>query len=116
MKLPSLSRCILLLSLLSCTWIATVAHAADALRGQSRYLPICSRCHGAQPDHRAINGANNPDVIAFAINSVSGMGFLSSLLTRQDVEDIAAYIGTPALNQNVLTVGRLSVGEGLVTS
>ena len=116
MKPSSLRRCILVLALLGCTGIATVASAADAIRGQSRYLPICSGCHGAQPDDRAINGANNPDVIASAINSVSGMGFLSSQLTRQDVEDIAAYIGTPALNQNVLTVGRLSVGEGLVSS
>ncbi|MFN7220796.1 MAG: InlB B-repeat-containing protein [Burkholderiales bacterium] len=44
------------------------------------------------------------------------MGFLTALLTRRDIENIAAYIGNTSLSQNVLTVGLQGNGRGLVTS
>ena len=90
--------------------------AGDPIAGQTKYLTHCATCHSAPPDYRAIRAANNPDELALAINAVSGMGFLNSLLTRQDIDNIAAYIGTPTISQNVLTIGRSGGGAGSVTA
>ncbi len=106
-----------LLFLLSCI---PTAHAqtniGNAVDGQARYMRLCSRCHGPTPDHRSINGANSPDTIRFAANSVSGMGFLVALLTAKDYDDIAAYIGDAALRVNVVTVAPTGNGTGFITS
>jgi len=102
---------------LACLFTCMLATAAgDPVAGQTKYLANCTTCHSAPPDYRAVRAANNPDELALAINAVSGMGFLNALLTRQDIENIAVYIGTPSISQNVLTVGRSGGGSGSVAS
>lgn len=89
---------------------------ADPVAGRERYQLLCQACHGSPPDQRAQLAANNADSLSSAINQVSSMGFLTALLTRRDIENIAAYIGNTSLSQNVLTVGLQGNGRGLVTS
>jgi hypothetical protein len=89
---------------------------ADPVAGRERYELLCQACHGSPPDQRAQLAANNADSLSSAINQVSSMGFLTALLTRRDIENIAAYIGNTSLSQNVLTVGLQGSGRGLVTS
>lgn len=102
---------------LACLFTCMLATAAgNPVAGQTKYLANCATCHSAPPDYRAVRAANNPDELALAINAVSGMGFLNALLTRQDIENIAVYIGTPSISQNVLTVGRSGGGSGSVSS
>jgi hypothetical protein len=97
--------------------VAQEAYAqADALQGRVRYLALCSTCHGVPPDHRATLGANNPDSVSSALASVSPMRFLGSLVTRQDINNIAAYLGDLNLNQNVLGVAKIGGGAGFVQS
>ncbi len=108
-----LSKLFALSFLLVC---ALATAAADSIAGQTKYLTNCATCHSAPPDYRAIRAANNPDELALALNAVSGMGFLSALLNRQDIENIAAYIGAPSISQNVLTIGQSGAGAGTVTA
>ena len=100
----------------SALFATAVLSAGDPITGQAKYLANCATCHSAPPDFRAIRAANNPDELALAIDAVSGMGFLNALLNRQDIENIAAYIGTPSISQNVLTIGRSGAGAGVVTA
>jgi hypothetical protein len=88
----------------------------DPSAGRATYQRLCQSCHSAPPDHRAMLAANNVDSLTTALNQVSGMGFLNALLTRSDIENMAAYIGIPALSQNVLTVASRGEGRGFVTS
>ena len=92
------------------------AFAANAIDGQARYLNLCAGCHSATPDHRAKYAANNPEFLKLAVNTVSGMGFLQRLLTTQDYDNIAAYIGDTTLNENVLSVALRGNGTGLIVS
>jgi hypothetical protein len=90
--------------------------AGNALDGQARFLRFCTRCHGVPPDHRAMNGANRPDVIRLAANNAPGMGFLIALLTSKDYDDLAAFIADKALSSNVVTVAATGDGTGFITS
>ncbi len=117
------SRASWTLCLLSAALLAAFSPSAsaqsspgDPAAGRERYQTLCQACHGSPPDQRAQLAANNPDSLSSALNQVSGMGFLSALLTRRDIENIAAYIGATSLSQNVLTVGLQGNGRGLVTS
>ena len=95
---------------------ALPSYAANALVGQARYLALCAGCHSATPDHRAKLAANEPDFLRLAVNTVSGMGFLQALLSRNDYDDIAAYIGDTKLNSNVLTVAARGAGVGRIVT
>ncbi len=112
---PLCSFVIALCALLSTTATAQTP-AADPVAGRERYQLLCQACHGSPPDQRAQLAANNADSLSSAVNQVSSMGFLTALLTRRDIENIAAYIGNTSLSQNVLTVGLQGNGRGLVTS
>lgn len=90
--------------------------AGSAVDGQARYMRLCSRCHTASPDYRAIRAANSPDTLRLAANSVSGMGFLLTLLTASDYDNIAAFIGNEALRENVVTVAPAGAGQGFISS
>lgn len=54
-------------------------------------------CHGPDPSenrHGFLKAANNPAAIAAAIQSVPAMAVLTGRLTQQQLEDIAAYLGS----------------------
>ena len=83
------------------------AAAQDALRGKRLYLdtarvtgaPVsCVDCHRALPPGLFGIGsaANNPAIIANALNSIPQMAPLRGRLTAADIADVAAYIGNPA--------------------
>ncbi len=100
-----------------CALLSTSAGAAgDSLSGRVRFLEMCSGCHGVPPDKRAMAAANNPDTLVSALNIVSGMGFLVSLISADDILNIAAYLGDTRLNQTVTAVGIQGGGSGAVVS
>jgi hypothetical protein len=77
---------------------------------------MCSGCHGVPPDKRVMQAAGNPDALSSALNSVSGMGFLVPLISRDDINNIAAYLGDAPLNQAVTAVNIQGGGSGVVVS
>jgi cytochrome c553 len=74
---------------------AGITAAADAQRGNTLYRTYCASCHGNNP---AIGSpaaaAYAPEAIENAFAVIPQMSFLASLLTDNDVADIAEYIGT----------------------
>ncbi len=92
------------------------ASTGNALAGQQLYLALCETCHGATPDRRAKLAANDPDFLRLTVFTSSGMGFLQSILTTVGYENIAAYLGNTALNENLVTVALSGNGDGSVTS
>ena len=72
-----------------------VAASQDAARGQQLYAQWCTACHAQDPASDAPRAAaHNPDALELAIASRPEMRFLGAVLTRADVESIAAYIGS----------------------
>jgi len=68
-----------------------------ASTGKVLYASRCSGCHGpaAAGGSKVLNGANSAMTILSAINSNrGGMGSLS-ILTQQNLADIAAFLATP---------------------
>jgi hypothetical protein len=90
--------------------------AGDSVQGRVRFLALCSGCHGVPPDHRAILAANNPDSLNSALNSVRPMSFMLSILSSDDIVNIAAYLGDTRLNQAVTGVRIQGGGAGDVVS
>lgn len=92
------------------------AVAQDAARGAMTYLrtPLgrasCVSCHGADPGanpNNILRGADNPQAITKALNTVSPMGFLRSQLSDADRADVAAFLGTVARQGLPATPARL---------
>ncbi len=79
------------LSLLS----ASATAVGDIARGRTLYAAQCQSCHGGPTNSVTIRCANNATCLTSAINSVTSMRFLASILSTQDREDITAYIGNP---------------------
>src|SRR5687768_18290346 len=72
---------------------ALPASAQNIANGQQLYDSICRVCHGFPPAGGPERAAGNPLVIRNAINGgVPTMSFLGSLLTQQDIADIAAWL------------------------
>ena len=70
--------------------------AQNIVNGERVFRTICSSCHGPAP---GIGGpetaANDPAKISAAINGkVSSMAFLRGVVSNQDIQDVAAYLGT----------------------
>ena len=97
----------------------STASAQDALRGKRFYLDTagltgasvnCVDCHrGLPPGLFGIGrAANNPAIIANALNSVPQMAPLRGRLAAGDIADLAAYIGNPAVPSLSLRVGTRS--------
>ncbi|MDX2218784.1 MAG: cytochrome c [Burkholderiales bacterium] len=77
------------IALLSC---AELASAQDSARGRALYVANCARCHADPPGSGFIDPrVRTPDEIRGALNRVSPMGFLQSVITAQDERDLAAY-------------------------
>ncbi|HYC36357.1 MAG TPA: cytochrome c [Usitatibacter sp.] len=67
--------------------------AQNVANGQTLYNTICIVCHGFPPAGGPERAAGNPAAIRNAINGgVGPMRFLGSILTQQDIVDIAAYL------------------------
>lgn len=95
------------------------AAAQDALRGKRVYLDTarlvnasvsCVDCHrGLPPGLFGIGrAANNPAIVANALDTIPQMAPLRGLLSAQDIADAAAYIGYPAVLSPVLLVATRS--------
>ncbi len=97
------------------------AAAQDALRGKRVYLDTarivnasvsCVDCHrGLPPGLFGIGrAANNPAIVANALNAIPQMAPLRGRLSAQDIADVAAYIGNPTVPSPVLLIATLSPG------
>lgn len=79
----------LLMLLLAMSWPAA---AQDAARGRTLYVENCARCHADPPGSGFVDPrVRTADEIRGALNRVSPMGFLQSIITAQDERDLAAY-------------------------
>jgi len=66
---------------------------ADLANGESILKNTCAACHGFPPLAGPDRAANNPQLIADAINfRVPQMSFLRGMFTFADYQDIAAYV------------------------
>lgn len=71
------------------------ASAQDVARGQQLYAQWCTACHASDPAaDRPRVVANDPAALELAIATRPEMRFLGAVLTRGDVEAIAAYVGS----------------------
>ena len=109
--------------------LATTAHAQSASNGKTLYTTpqvsgqnSCSNgaCHGPDPrtnNNSIKNGANNPSVIAAAINNNPVMFFLRGVLSSSQLADLAAYIANPGSTTTVpiATLSTTTMGFGQVT-
>lgn len=98
---------------------AAPAAAQDALRGKRFYLDTarltgasgsCVDCHRAFPPGLFGIGraANNPAIIANALNTIPQMAPLRGRLSAADIADLAAYFGDPSVPSPMLRVSTLS--------
>lgn len=99
--------------------LPTAAVAQDALRGKRVYLDTarlvnasvnCVDCHRALPPGLFGIGraANNPTIVANALNTIPQMTPLRGRLSAQDIADVAAYIGNPGVPSPALRVSTRS--------
>ena len=80
-------------------WLCAPGAAAqgDINHGKSLYNTWCAGCHGADPRQSQPHlAANSPKILQDAIDLVSQMTFLKTVLTPADVSDLTAYIGSVA--------------------
>jgi hypothetical protein len=111
--------------------VGAPASAQDALRGKRLYLDAgrltgsgvsCVDCHAGYPPGLFGIGraAGRPDVVEQAVASVPAMTPLRGRLDTEDVVDVAAYLGDPAVPSPALVLtgpdgapiaGALSFGE-----
>jgi len=98
---------------------AAPAAAQDALRGKRVYLDTarlvnasvsCVDCHRALPPGLFGIGraANNPAIVANALNTIPQMTPLRGRLSAQDIADVAAYIGNPGVPSPTLRISARS--------
>lgn len=96
-----------------------LASAQDALRGKRLYLDTarltgasvsCVDCHrGLPPGLFGIGrAANNPAIVANALNTIPQMAPLRGRLAAADIADLAAYIGNPGVPSPILRVSARS--------
>lgn len=96
--------------------MSELTHAQDAFRGKRVYLDTarvtgstvsCVDCHGGFPPGLFGIGqaANNPARVANAIASIPQMTPLRGHLSTQDIADVAAYFGNPAVPSPTLRIG-----------
>jgi mono/diheme cytochrome c family protein len=98
LRMPSAAS----LTIAASAFAANLALGADIDAGRTLFQMNCSNssCHGADPS-KNINGvrkgANNPNAITGAINAnLGGMGQFRGAFSATELENIAAYIATPA--------------------
>ena len=86
-----------LVAALLCVAVSSASAQGDVDHGKSLYNTWCAGCHGADPRQSQPHlAANSPKVLQDAIDLVSQMNFLKTVLTPGDVSDVTAYIGSVA--------------------
>lgn len=86
----------IVVALLSISASAVLAQG-DIDHGKVVYNTWCAGCHGADPRQSQPHlAANNPKILQDAIDLVSQMNFLKTVLTPADVSDVTSYIGSVA--------------------
>lgn len=71
------------------------AQGTDIDHGKLVYNTWCAGCHGADPRQSQPHlAANKPEVLKDAMELVSQMNFLKTVLTSSDIGDVTAYIGS----------------------
>lgn len=84
-----------LVLLLLLTWSSSSPAQPDPARGAALYRQVCAQCHEADPRRdrpRQVIGV--PEGVLTALQTISPMRFLQSLLDQRDVEDIQAWLDT----------------------
>lgn len=78
---------------------APVVVVTSAANGKALYVAnSCSGCHGMPPStQKVLNGANKPNTILSAINSIGAMSSYKGKFATQDLNDMAAYLATPGI-------------------
>jgi hypothetical protein len=74
---------------------ASAFAVGDIARGRTLYAAQCQTCHGGPTTSVPRRSANNTPVLTAAINNVTSMQFLATVLSIQDRDDITTYIGNP---------------------
>lgn len=81
--------------------VTTPVVTTSGATGKVVYMASCASCHSIMPVlnvSKVLKGANSASTILNAINSnTGGMGSLKGTLSTQQLNDIAAYLATPAL-------------------
>ena len=78
--------------------VTNPAAAASATNGKTLYASSCGGCHDVPPSRNNIQaGANSPAVIQSAINGIIGLMVTLSVLTIQDLANIASYLAVPGI-------------------
>lgn len=91
--------------------LAHAAQAADLNAGAEKAKQVCGACHGADGNSQVADypklAGQHPDYLAKALRDYKSgvrknpiMGGMAASLTRQDIENLAAYFGrqTPVLS------------------
>ena len=90
-------RILALAALLGTIAFGRPAVAADIDHGKVLYNTWCAGCHGADPRQSQPHlAANDPKVLRDAMDLVSQMNFLKTVLSTTDVTDVTSYIGSVA--------------------
>ncbi|MEP7084730.1 MAG: choice-of-anchor D domain-containing protein, partial [Betaproteobacteria bacterium] len=77
--------------------VASASAQGDVDHGKTLYNTWCAGCHGADPRQSQPHlAANNPKVLQDAMELVSQMNFLKTVLSPVDVADVTSYIGSVA--------------------
>lgn len=103
-------------------WLAAMplAHAANALNGQTLYNNNCFVCHGPGGPNGA-RANRTAAQIATAINTQLAMAQFVGKFSAADLDDIAAYLAVPitppaapiaVISPSTLTFGATVVGQG----
>jgi hypothetical protein len=69
------------------------AGAANLANGKTVFETYCPACHGNPPEGGPELAANNPSLIQSALQIVPAMEFMRPLLSANDINDVAAYLG-----------------------
>jgi len=99
------ARSCITLAAVAMAFAAAPAFAADLEAAKKKVTEVCQACHGMDgnsplPENPKLAG-QNPDYLAKALRDYKSgarknavMGAMSSGLTAQDVENLAAYFGS----------------------
>lgn len=101
--------------------ISSASNAQDALQGKRIYLDAarivgstvsCVDCHGGFPPGLFGIGraANQPAIVANALNTIPQMTPLRGRLSAQQIADVAAYLGNPTVASPTLLVATAAPG------
>lgn len=81
--------------LLLLAWAPPAQAQASATRGASLYQQVCAQCHDSDPRRdRPRQAIGVPEGVLTALQTISPMRFLQSVLDPRDIADIQAWLDT----------------------